>query len=129
MPAEAIEVIPGQACDAWRKARLMDDWLRTHPGVRVQLMCNRFDSASLRHILSRVLGPERRGQVAVLGLKDRLFDETSWWKSRTGIKAVMFGALCWLYVELRGEAPAPPQRWDPDEYERGLAGLHAEAAP
>jgi hypothetical protein len=93
VPQQAISVIPGGGFNDWDAARSLAAWLNDHPKDSVLLLCSRFRSALMRRVLDVVLDPNQAARVRVRALPDRRFDESNWWKYRTGFQA--FG-ICWL---------------------------------
>ncbi|MEX0712258.1 MAG: hypothetical protein WD278_07905 [Pirellulales bacterium] len=59
-------------------------------------------------------------RVVVRGLADRRYDETNWWKSRTGFKSLFNSTLNLIYARWIGEDQPPPVPWNPDEFEKSL---------
>jgi len=120
VPQGAVTVLGGKARDLWEEARLLDPWLRGNPDARVVLLASRFRSRCERYVLRAVLGPEEASRIAVAAVADRRYDESNWWKSRTGAKEFFAAWVAWAYAWGQGgEHPKPPL-WDPDDYERQL---------
>jgi hypothetical protein len=55
--------------------------------------------------------------VAVHGVTDPRYDETSWWRSRDGIKGWLFGWLDLAYAWKVGEQRVIPPRCSMEEYQ------------
>jgi hypothetical protein len=127
VPAEDIVLLPGDARDAWDHARLIQAWLQDHEQAKVVLYCNRFHGGLLRMVLNNVLGPADAGRVAVHGVDDPRYDETNWWKSRTGVKAWLFGWLELAYSWKVGEGRVHPTQLSADEYQAMVAQEFGEA--
>jgi hypothetical protein len=70
--------------------------------------------------LDTVLRPGAVGRVRILGLPSRQYDETNWWKSRIGLRALFCEYVSLLYAWCRGENVPERPVWDPDAYERLL---------
>lgn len=117
--ASVIRTLPGQARDDWDAARALHDWLRDHPEAQAAVLCDRFGSRRLRVLLDRVLGPDA-ARVHVMGLPDRRYDETNWWRHKDGLAGWWDGAVALGYVWLAGEGDKPRAKWDLDAYERAL---------
>jgi hypothetical protein len=113
LPDNALVTVGGPTGPEWPEDRLLADWLRQHPQVRVLVVCERFRSAAHRAQLDELLGPKDAGRVAVRGIRDRRFDETNWWQSRVGAKAFF---VTWLSCR-RGRHPLQA---DADHYEQAF---------
>jgi hypothetical protein len=101
--------------------RELQDWLAEHPDVSVSLVCDGFQSGYWGRVLDRTLPEAQRGRVAVHPLRDRRYDETNWWRSRTGWKDYWSAVVNWGYLGACGEDRPVQPEWDPDAYERALA--------
>jgi hypothetical protein len=115
-------IIPdrGEIRGTWQAADRIRHWLDQHAGAHIVVLCDRFSSRRLRYILDRVLSNGQSARVALRTLRDRRYDESDWWRSRTGFKAV-FGAYFGLaYSWVAGRPESYAKLWDPDEYEEGL---------
>jgi hypothetical protein len=120
VPAESVELIPGQAATTWAAVRLLRGWLRDEQEARVLVLVDRFRSRQLRHVVDSVLGAGDAARVSVGGLADRRYDETNWWQSRRGVAAAMFAGLELACAWCEGESHSAPCHWVPDDYERML---------
>lgn len=120
VPSEAVQVIPGEARDDWEEVRLLESWLQQHPQTRVLVLCNRFSSRYCRYLLDSVLEPQARDRVWVTALPDRRFDESDWWKVRSGVRGLMYGYLRLFYAWCQGEERVVPERWSIEEFEQRL---------
>jgi hypothetical protein len=129
VPPNALEWIRGGAIDPWAAARLLQPWLEARPQARVQVLCTRLGSRGQRHIFDEVLGPSLAARITVRGLADRYCDEHNWWKSRYGVKALMFGYLQLAFAWCHGENQTIAATADPDEYERLVLQHFGEVAP
>ncbi len=127
VPEEAILVLDGQSEDLWQDAGRIGSWLEDHADTRVLLVCERLESRRCRFVLDAVLGPERSARVGILGLPDEQYDETNWWKCRSGCKDLFYGYVGLAYSWWMGENRPERTKWDPDEYERGLIRLREGA--
>ena len=117
-----IELLAGPTMNAWDRAARVAAWLDQHPEGSVVLLCDRFESQKVRFVLDQVLPVSASERVRTVGLADRRFDETNWWKSRTGIKSFVGAMLGLVHTHLVGlPPPVKSGSWDPVEYERKLA--------
>jgi uncharacterized SAM-binding protein YcdF (DUF218 family) len=119
--ASAIVALPGKARDDWDKARRLGEWLEQNPGAEVMLLCNRFHSGRMRHVLDAVLGQTAAAHVRIRGMASSDYDPAYWWRSRQGVKDVMFGWLSLAFSWGHGRQPDPPPRWTAEEYQCLLA--------
>ena len=117
VPNEKILIIPGEATNGWHRARLIDEWLRSHPGISVIVLTARFGSAAQSYVFDHEIGPTQRSRITFDALADRRYDETNWWRSKTGIKAFFRSSFSLIYTRVRGEEPDWVGKWDPDRYE------------
>jgi hypothetical protein len=106
VPAPAIHVLSEQTHDDWDGARVLNGWLRDHPGAHVAVLCDRFGSRRQRIILDRVLVPDA-ARAHVVALPDRRYDETNWWRSKDGLASWWEGFVGLSYVSLAGEGEKP----------------------
>jgi hypothetical protein len=98
----AIEILAsGHASDEDVLVSL-DAWLKGQPSEVVGIYCSRFGSRRMDMLCHRLLAPTTRGRIVVVPLADRRFDESNWWKSRSGIKELFGSAFRLTYAWLRG---------------------------
>ena len=117
---EAIQSINGSSRSDWQTARLIDTWLDKHPGKRVIVLCERFSSRRWSYIFDRTIDGSNRSRLTTAGIADHRFDETNWWRSRSGIKSYFHNVFRVGYAWLHGEDSLPPIDWSPDKYESSL---------
>ena len=73
------------------------------------------------------LSPTARQHVRIHAIDDQRYDETNWWRSRSGLKKI-FGAYIHLAYALSGQVESPPgPRFDPDRYEQQLRQRQEQA--
>lgn len=113
LPDDALIIVDGPTGPEWTEDRMLADWLRPQPDLRMLVVCERFRSASHRAEIDRLLGPQHAGRIAVRGIPDRRFDETDWWQSRVGAKAFF---VTWLSCRRWRH----PQQADADRYEQAF---------
>jgi hypothetical protein len=120
VPPGSITVIPGETRTDWDRARRLRDWLQGHPGVRLVLLCERFDARRYRHILDNVLGPDSAARIHLLALPHHSYDERTWWRNRLGIAHVFDCYVRLAYVRLWGEDRLEWREWDPEDFKKRL---------
>ncbi len=99
LPDDAIVLLEGVSVSADDTARIVGNELADRPAVRVVTLCDRFNCRYSRRVFDSILAPAHSAQVALRGLPDADFDETNWWRSRRGVKALLE----------RCHSPCPPQ--------------------
>jgi hypothetical protein len=129
LPANAVTAIHSDGRDDWATARAIRVWLTDRPGVSALLLCGRFRSATVRHVLDEALGPTLAGRVRVRGLPDRRFDESNWWTTRTGIKAFGTGWCRRIHGWYASQDYRPPPFCNADDYERKVRRSLTGATP
>jgi hypothetical protein len=120
VPRHAVEVLPGDSHGDWDRARQLQTWLETHPGDRVVLLCDRFNSRRTAYVLDATLGGDCRGRVQLLPLFNREYSEADWWTCKTGLLEFLSASVGLAYVAIRGEDARNNDSWDPDAYESQL---------
>lgn len=128
VPPQSVELLPGKAIDEWSTVRLLDSWLKQHPDSKLVVLADRFQSRYVRHVLDTLLDAQDAARVSIVTLRDRRFDESDWWRSRCGMRGLVFGYLQLAYAHVVGEPQAAGAEWDPDQYEQELRGGR-EATP
>lgn len=121
VPGSAVEFF-GESCrDLWQTARALQAWMRAHPGSRILVLCKRFRSRQFLMTLGQVLSTEELARIGILALRDYRYDETNWWRVRSGVKdfvAAWLGLGCvWAF----GEPEERPALWSANEYEGEIA--------
>jgi uncharacterized SAM-binding protein YcdF (DUF218 family) len=123
----AIVTLRGKARDDWESARLLGSWLQQNPGAEVVMVCNRFHSGRIRYVLESVLGRPLAAQVRILAVADPGYDPAYWWRSRQGVKDVMYGWLGLAYAWAAGQQPGTPPRWTAEQYQSLLTETYGKA--
>ncbi len=120
VPGKAIVLLPGEARRDEDAVKIVGNEFSDQPAVRIVTLCDRFNCRYLRDVVDSMLAPAHSGQVALRGLSDAEFDETNWWRSRRGVKAVLSALTNLAHWHLVGSSSVEPPEWVPDEYERRL---------
>lgn len=118
--ADRIALVPGQPESRWEAARVLNAWLQNHPEARVAVLSSQFSSKLKSHVFDRELDHRTRTRLSIVAIRDRRFDESNWWRSKTGIKSFAGDLFSQCYAQLRGEEPKRHVQWDPEEYEEAL---------
>ena len=113
--------------NSWQAARRLRDWLQERPDGQVLAIGKRFRSRYHRVVLDSVLAAEEARRVKFVAVPDYRFDETNWWKSRTGAKEFFRSFVTLAYAWCHGEDTLEPPPWDPDQYEATLRSDRGDA--
>lgn len=101
-------------------ARQLGDWLRERPDLHVQFLCRQLESAGWRDVLDSELEASVAQRIFVQGLPDRSYEESRWWRSRSGVRAVCLEYIGRLY-EILGEGERVRREpWNPDAFAEAL---------
>jgi uncharacterized SAM-binding protein YcdF (DUF218 family) len=119
-PEKDIHVLQRDGNDVWSAARALQTWLVQHPNDTIVWLCSRFRSAYVRSSLDQTLSAEQAARVRVRALVDRRYDETNWWRSRTGIKEFGFFWLRQLHSRCVDAKHGPTPYRNADAYERDV---------
>ena len=125
--ADDIEMMPGGARDEWDKAHRLDDWLAEHRDEEILLACSRFGSGRIRYVLDHVLEGDRAARIRVFPMARSSRNETNWWRSRAGVKDLMFAWLNRICTWTQGEQRVAPERLSAAEYQSLLRKTFGEA--
>jgi hypothetical protein len=128
VPRDSVAVVGRGARNGWDEARLAAAWFEANPTACVAFLCDRFSSGAMRSILNAVLAPEQAARVRIVALSSRRYDERDWWQSRTGVRQFMYAAIARAYVGWVGEPDEVPEAQSPEDFERMLDRLVAEAS-
>lgn len=125
VPRDRIKVIAGKASNDWEIVRQLISHLETEKAAESLILCDRFSSRRLRRIIKGVTVREQAKRISLTPLRDRRYDETNWWKSRTGVKQFCTHLGTNLLLTIVGECHCQNSSWDPDEFEQDLANRFA----
>ncbi len=93
IPSHHLEILVGDSDNRSTVAAALGQWLAEHPGQRVSVLCDRFTSRTWKSVLQRTVEPVLIGQISVVPLTNRQFDETNWWRSKSGTMAILCGYI------------------------------------
>jgi len=129
VPVEKQLVLAGDARTEREVIEQLGRWLDQNSPRQVTVLCDEFQTRRMQTNLRSVL-KERAAQVGIQPLPDRRFNASDWWKSRPGLRAVMFNYITLLVAGTHGGGDAERlPAWDPDEYERSLKDPDEAEAP
>ncbi len=117
---EDVVVLDRSAHGAWQDIGAAQIWLSRNPNAKVVLLCDRFESGRLRHLLNTVLKREDSIRVLLRALPRWNYDETNWWKSRNGIKGVFSAYVRLVYSWQHAERAPGCGLLSADDYERAF---------
>lgn len=118
--AERVRVLRGAGHDSRSALRALAQELAAAPQKRVAVLTDRVGSRSVSVLAARLLGPAARTRVAIVPLRDRRYDETSFWRCRAGLKASFNATIDLAFAWLRPDAPPEPP-WRPEPHMHALA--------
>jgi hypothetical protein len=96
-------------------------WMRQNETARICVFTDQFGTRRTRYLFDLTLTAAQAARVRVVGLRDRRYDETNWWKGPDGVKAFVNSTLDLAHTWCVGrEDNSRNERWDPIEYERQL---------
>lgn len=106
------------AIDEWDVGRAVALLTHRHAQCRIVVLCDRFSSRLISHVLHAQTPESAVADVSITALRDRRYDETNWWRSKTGVKS-FFGAWFDLtYALIKGDERASGAPLTPEQYER-----------
>jgi hypothetical protein len=81
-------------------------WLQMHPQEQIDILCDRFSTRKWHVLLRRSADADLMSRIRLVALPHRQFDQTNWWHSKAGSRAILNGYLrlgftCWH----RGPSP------------------------
>ncbi len=129
IPDGAVGSIHADARDFWDEAHAMSDWLKEHPKADVAWACGDYTSGRLRYVVDKVLGAKLASQVHLAVMSDESLSPNRWWRSRNGVKDLMFAWLSMVYVWTEGEnRPASTPR-SAAQFQADARATLGEASP
>jgi|GEM_PF-3767054 len=116
-----LDEIAGESLSRSTVGAALGRWLADHPGRKVDVLCDRFTSRTWRVAFKRAVNPSLAGQISIVPLPDRHFDESDWWHSKVGTVGFLNG-----YIRLGFHYCRPGQ--EADRAERTTAEFRAAYA-
>jgi hypothetical protein len=115
---DVIRVLPSETENLWDIADTLSNWLTANPKNSVAIVINRLESGKAQLVLQSALSPKQKARVRMIAIRDSRFDETNWWTSRLGIKAVLENYLRLLHNQLVGRSRTQKFRWNRETLEQ-----------
>jgi uncharacterized SAM-binding protein YcdF (DUF218 family) len=128
IPDDRRVVLRGPARNEWEATELLNQWLSGHADQHVAILADEFQTRRIKLVVDSVL-KSRAVQVGIRPLPDRRYEATNWWKSRAGIRTVVLSAISLSMAAFHQSGSAPPDEWNPDEYENSLRVPASEPPP
>jgi hypothetical protein len=76
-----------------RVGALLCDRLHAHAQWHIAVLCDRFSTRKWRLLLRRSADPTLAARIHLIALPEYGFDETNWWRSKPGLRAILNGYL------------------------------------
>jgi hypothetical protein len=76
-----------------RVGAVLCDRLREHAKWHIAVLCDRFSTRKWRLLLRRSADPQLAARIHLIALPEHGFDETNWWRSKPGVRAILNGYL------------------------------------
>ncbi len=122
---QALIVLPCSEETHKRVLTTLATWLLEHPDARVILVCPRFDSARRRTMLQKYIPPQVLTRLRLRTVHDADYDETNWWKYKTGLMDTLNNFLSYAYIRINGPTEVEMPPWDRIQYEKSLRSAPA----
>lgn len=116
---QAIVFLDGESRTSWDAARALAKWLESRPGLRLDVLCQRFRGRYERTVFGNVLSPEAMEQLHFSAVWSDV-DETNWWNDREAIQLVFQNYARLFFIWLNGESQADTGPWTLQQYEQSL---------
>lgn len=91
---QPVEIVPIDCLDFWDEVRALKR-LKADPDTSLVVCVPRFGTSAARVILTRLSLRDQHRKVFLCGVPDPRYDESTWWRTRSGWKA-----LFWAYSDL-----------------------------
>ncbi|MCA9111285.1 MAG: hypothetical protein KDA52_15135 [Planctomycetaceae bacterium] len=116
-----IRILNGRAREYDDAAYVLAKELPEFPETNVLILYERQDGRNVQSVFSELLNESQFRHLSFLGLPDDEYNETNWWRSRTGWKETFTAISDLAYTLVVGvERHEDRESWDPDAYERKL---------
>jgi hypothetical protein len=119
VPADVVDVVPGEACDIRESVQLLGDWLEAHPDNRVRALCPLLGSRLLSREIRLRFSPALVSRIGIAWLPDSEFDARDWFRSRRGAKRLLKESLLMCFSLTRTDDATPAANLSLDAIEAG----------
>lgn len=89
VPDDDLQFLSDEPVSNNNVGALICDWLRRHPDQEVDVLCDRFSTRKWRLLLRRSADPGLVSRIHLTALPHHRFDETNWWHSKPGARAIL----------------------------------------
>jgi hypothetical protein len=121
VPLQAITVAPGEVRNIWELSDRLSERMLSYPQGKILLISDRFHSNRLHSALRRTLSVVQLSHIGILAVRDRRYDESNWWRTRTGVKEFANAYVLRLHTGFLGRPePFSPPDWKPELWEQKL---------
>jgi hypothetical protein len=93
IPEDDLSLLSAEPIANSRVGALLCDRLRDHAEWHIAVLCDRFSTRKWRMLLRRSGDPQLAARIHLIALPERGFDETNWWRSKPGARAILNGYL------------------------------------
>jgi len=93
IPESNLSLLSDEPVASSRVGALLSDRLREHTQWHIAVLCDRFSTRKWRLLLQRSADPRLLSRIHLIALPERGFDETNWWHSKPGARAILNGYL------------------------------------
>lgn len=93
VPESDFSPLSDEPVESGRVGASLSDWLREHPNCQIDVLCDRFLTRTWHLLLRRSADPALVSRIHLVALPHRSFDESNWWHSKPGQRAILNGYL------------------------------------
>jgi hypothetical protein len=128
VPESAVTITDDPTRGIWEIADVVREQLAANPAEsRLAVVADLVQTGRLRYVLEESLSKAELARVRIHAIRDRRYDETNWWRTRTGLRDVTLTYLRYLHNGLIGRPePYTPPEWSPAVFERQLLDRQAQ---
>lgn len=128
VPQSQIHLLDGRAREYDGAAIVVAEQLSDYPETKLLLLYDRINGRNIQLVFSEILEDSQFSRLSFLGLPDDEYDETNWWRSRSGWKETFTAISDLAFSMIVGVRKSQELgQWDPDTYERELISQFGEA--
>lgn len=93
IPEDDLLLLSDEPVDNTRVGALLCDWLRNQPQRQINVLCDRFSTRKWHLLLRRSADSNLVSRIRMIALPHHSFDESNWWHSKPGARAILNGYL------------------------------------